>query len=460
MDKKKLVFIILLCVSLIGCSTNKENMESAKPIISNEDGESQENISSANSMDLHIKKANSDRIFQKLDYVCKSPRKSGSDESKEIIPWLEETLENYGYPVHRQEFSVYRKSLESELESEISGDYSNLNPYNEKDADHQTANIIAVKDAEIKIDKTLVISAHYDTTSDTRGVIDNGSGVATVLEIADVLENYPLPFDIVFVFFGCEEYYLSGSKYYLSQLSDKEKENIIGCINIDMIGDAKLDQAILGTKDGTENELTLNLLGSVEGKSILKTWGSIGVSDDASFDRWGIPSVLVSDIKVNPKWVGKECPISGISTKRLEKIINLLCDMIVGISADEENLISYKSKVDIEGVSSLYGVDDLMNNRLPGYELTSLEEVLLESKTGSQLSYLFENDKKESYQILQQYENPFIEEFKQTEQDYLLKEENGSYKLVIGINGDNYITQIIGNMKQIRRLAKIWDIEI
>lgn len=456
MDKKKFAIIILLSISLVGCSSNKEIPESAKPITQSGDEEREENRPSPDSMALHSKKANSERILENLEYVCKSPRKSGSDESVEIIAWLEKTLTNYGYPVHRQEFDVYRKSLETERK----GDYGDLNPYNEKEPHHQSANVIAVKDAEIKTDKTLVVSAHYDTTSNTKGVIDNGSGVAAVLEIAAVLENYPLPFRIVFIFFGCEEYYLTGSKYYLSQLSDKERENIIGCINIDMIGDAELDQAILGTRDGTENVLTLKLLDHDKEPSLLKTWCSIGVSDDVSFDRWNIPSVLVSDIKINPKWTGKDCPISGISIERLEEIINSLCDKIAGIPVDDKNLQTSKSNVDLKGIDSIYRAEDIVNDPLPGYELASLEEVLLESKMAGQLKYLFQNDKKESYEILQQYENPYTEQFSQTTEDYLLMKEKGSYKLVIDVNGGSYITQIIGNMSQIRQLAKIWDINV
>lgn len=319
--------------------------------------------------------------------------------------------------------------------------------------------MIAIKNTERKTDKTLVISAHYDTTSNTRGVIDNGSGVATVLEIANILESYSLPFQIKFIFFGSEEYYLTGSKYYLSKLNDKERENMIGCINIDMIGDAELENVILGTKDGTENGLTLRLLNAHKENSILKTWQSIGTSDDVSFDRWNIPSILVSDRQVNPKWIRKEAPISAIDTKRLEEIVNVLCSMIISIDINKE-FKNYKGQINEDGISPLYKNEDIMNNCVPGYKLVNSEEILLENELGSQLCYLFENNKKENYKIIQQYENPFIEQFRKSSKDYLLIKEGNRYRLVIANNGDHYITQIIGTMNQIRYLSKLWDIKI
>ena len=62
----------------------------------------------------------------------------------------------------------------------------------------------------------LVVGAHYDTTPDTQGANDNGSGVAVALTIAEELADDELPFDLRFVMFGAEETGLNGSFAYTS----------------------------------------------------------------------------------------------------------------------------------------------------------------------------------------------------------------------------------------------------
>ena len=48
--------------------------------------------------------------------------------------------------------------------------------------------------------KTLYLTAHYDSTSDTIGIVDNASGSATLLELARVLSDYNDEFNIGIVF--------------------------------------------------------------------------------------------------------------------------------------------------------------------------------------------------------------------------------------------------------------------
>lgn len=101
----------------------------------------------------------------------------------------------------------------------------------------QSQNIIATLKAknETKDTKTLVIGAHYDGV-DTPAANDNASGIATVLEIAKLLSKEPVKCNVKFIAFGSEETGLVGSSYYVQQLNTSEVVNMIGMINLDMVG--------------------------------------------------------------------------------------------------------------------------------------------------------------------------------------------------------------------------------
>ena len=97
-------------------------------------------------------------------------------------------------------------------------------------------NVVAVLNNDIEDDETLVIGAHYDTTPDSPGANDNGSGVAAALVVAEELSDDELPFDLRIVLFGAEEIGLNGSFAYVGGLGEGESENILAMINLDVVG--------------------------------------------------------------------------------------------------------------------------------------------------------------------------------------------------------------------------------
>ena len=99
-------------------------------------------------------------------------------------------------------------------------------------------NVVAELNNDIEDDETLVIGAHYDTTPDSPGANDNGSGVAAALVVAEELADDELPFDLTFVLFGSEEIGLNGSFAYVGGLG--ESENILAMINLDVVGTGDL----------------------------------------------------------------------------------------------------------------------------------------------------------------------------------------------------------------------------
>ena len=86
--------------------------------------------------------------------------------------------------------------------------------------------------------QVVVVGAHLDSVPEGPGINDNGSGSATILEIALKMAELRINTQktVRFIWFGAEEYGLLGSQYYVSQLSEAERTNISTMLNFDMVG--------------------------------------------------------------------------------------------------------------------------------------------------------------------------------------------------------------------------------
>jgi aminopeptidase S len=85
-------------------------------------------------------------------------------------------------------------------------------------------------------DHVVMIGAHLDSVPDGPGIVDDGSGVAGLLEIATRLGPEPTVRNQVrFAFFGDEENDARGSTGYLDGLSEADRGKIKMYLNVDMI---------------------------------------------------------------------------------------------------------------------------------------------------------------------------------------------------------------------------------
>jgi aminopeptidase S len=82
----------------------------------------------------------------------------------------------------------------------------------------------------------VMIGAHLDSVPKGAGIVDNGSGVATLLEIATHLgASPPVRNAVRFAFFGSEERGAQGSRGYVKSLSAEERRKILLYVNVDMV---------------------------------------------------------------------------------------------------------------------------------------------------------------------------------------------------------------------------------
>jgi hypothetical protein len=203
------------------------------------------------------------------------------------------------------------------------------------------------------IDTNILITAHYDhlgidlVNGDLYpGANDNGSGSATLIEIAHVLtSNCFIPdINVVFIAFSGEEEGLLGSSYYIENpLFPLDKT--VAVLNMDMVGTGK------GTINaGTSyKELTEKI---VEAAKELKRNVSIskslmlGGSDQLLFAQKNIPAVFF--IRSNPTGLGDyHSPLDTVDTvdpKNLEEQAQLL--IIIVSAYSNPKILIFDTKTD------------------------------------------------------------------------------------------------------------------
>lgn len=98
-------------------------------------------------------------------------------------------------------------------------------------------NLIVTKVGTVYPNTYVIICGHYDTIVGT-GTNDNGSGVATILEVARLLQNIPTEYSIKFINFSGEEDGLVGSQHFVSSIVNgtTPKMDIKLVFNIDEVG--------------------------------------------------------------------------------------------------------------------------------------------------------------------------------------------------------------------------------
>ncbi len=151
------------------------------------------------------------------------------------------------------------------------------------------ANVIAAHGEGDESD-ILVISAHHDSIAASFGANDDASGAAALLMIANRLAQKETDTELRFISFTDEEGGKNGSRFYVDSLSEAEKERLIGCIQLDMLGGLGSTGAMIATVDGSPNYLTDLFTAHAEALPL----GAETGSDHATFQLSGVPAVVVT----------------------------------------------------------------------------------------------------------------------------------------------------------------------
>ena len=149
---------------------------------------------------------------------------------------------------------------------------------------HNSRNVLGEKPGSG--DGVVVLGGHFDTVADTQGANDNGSGVATLLAVAQEVLERSYPFTLRFIAFGAEEVGLFGSRSYVGSLTEEEVADIIAMVNIDVPGSGESVE-VIGTRELADTVLEY---GESNGLGVLRGIPLSGASSDhAPFQAAGVP---------------------------------------------------------------------------------------------------------------------------------------------------------------------------
>ena len=137
-------------------------------------------------------------------------------------------------------------------------------------------------------DEYIVFTAHYDSTSLSQGAYDNMSGSVGLLGIAAHFKDDPHRYGLRFVWCGCEERGLLGSKAYCAA-HEQELGKVVLNINLDMIG-CTMGKFIACA---TAEEKLVNYVEyfCLEQGFAMKAYQDVYSSDSTPFADKGVPAI-------------------------------------------------------------------------------------------------------------------------------------------------------------------------
>lgn len=208
----------------------------------------------------------------------------------------------------------------------------------------QVANVIA--DTPRGDDSNVVVvGAHLDSVVEGPGINDNGSGSATILELAEELaEGHMKPRNTIrFAWWGAEEAGLVGSEFYVASLSQEEKDDIALNLNFDMLASPNYARMVYDG-DGSDTG-TAGPPGSAQIEQVfldyfarrgLPTWPTefSGRSDYGPFIAEGvdIPAGGLFSGAEEPKTPAQFALFGGIVGEQLDPCYHQACDTIANIN--------------------------------------------------------------------------------------------------------------------------------
>lgn len=148
--------------------------------------------------------------------------------------------------------------------------------------------------------ETIVFTAHYDSVAYSSGAYDNATGSVCLYALAMYFQEHTPLRNLRFIFCGSEERGLLGSKAYCRQ-HEEEMENIVFCINVDMIGCTLGKRIAVATADEKLVTYT-DYFAKIEGFPLTASQG-VYSSDSTPFADCGIPAI--SFARIAPKGAGQ-----------------------------------------------------------------------------------------------------------------------------------------------------------
>jgi hypothetical protein len=198
------------------------------------------------------------------------------------------------------------------------------------DKDFSGKNIVATLQGVGEADGIVIVCAHYDSVEVSPGADDDGSGVAIVLMLAEIMSSYSFNSTIKFILFSGEEQGRLGSKFY-AKAAKINGDNIVGVLALDKVGYAVT--ADEGRKVVHHSNVESDWMVDISTELADKYYDYIGLeilrwspdpgSDHLSFVNEGYHGTDFVRYGVNPFYHTSEDKIEHMNLTYLTKVCNL-----------------------------------------------------------------------------------------------------------------------------------------
>jgi Zn-dependent M28 family amino/carboxypeptidase len=204
--------------------------------------------------------------------------------------------------------------------------------------DQTTYNVIASTKTG-RDDRVVVAGAHLDSVYEGPGIQDNGSGSATILEIAqEMAEAGVEPVNQVrFAWWGAEESGLIGSQHYVDSLTKQEQHDIAVNLNFDMVASPNYVRFVYdGSSGSTGSGVVENVFGGYFDSMGLEYEPTAfdGRSDYDAFISVGIPAGGLFTGAEGVKTEEQEAIYGGTAGVAYDPCYHAACDDIDNINVE------------------------------------------------------------------------------------------------------------------------------
>ena len=194
-------------------------------------------------------------------------------------------------------------------------------------------------------DKVVVVGAHLDSVQEGPGINDNGSGTATILEIARQMARLKVQPQqkVRFAFWGAEESGLLGAEHYVSSLSDRGLSRIYANLNFDMLGSPNYARFVYDGDGSASAASPAGPPGSAQIERIFSSYFSVrglaseptafdGRSDYGPFIAVGIPAGGLFSGAEGIKTPAQAKRYGGTADAPYDACYHQACDTITNVS--------------------------------------------------------------------------------------------------------------------------------
>eukprot|EP01120_Amphizonella_sp_Union-15-10_P001666 TRINITY_DN11817_c0_g1_i1.p1 TRINITY_DN11817_c0_g1~~TRINITY_DN11817_c0_g1_i1.p1 ORF type:complete len:527 (-),score=96.50 TRINITY_DN11817_c0_g1_i1:54-1634(-) len=236
-----------------------------------------------------------------------------------------------------------------------------------------TYNIIAETKTG-KTDRVILVGSHLDSVPAGPGINDNGSGSATILEIAMSIARIKFNphHKLRFCWWGAEELGLLGSYFYVKDLIQNNREefnNIVLNLNFDMIASPNFERGIYDANSGvTDFPDVVNASSIIQSlfqnhfKELELAFSLVdfdGRSDYGPFIENGIPAGgLFTGAEVLKTSRGREI-YGGIAETAFDPCYHLACDTVENINV---GVLSEMSQAVVQVIDNLSQNENLIED--------------------------------------------------------------------------------------------------